>query len=391
MTMVLRNNNTALALSKKQMAGVAASAATAALKAYAYTNKEALIESAVSLGKKAVKAVRNRYNRKGNQMVNHVGGMGGAIMAPVAVSRQLNGRRPRFSGAAAGSVTITHREYLTQVSNVADGSFRVNEAIVGNMYQVNPLNGNLFSWLPSIAANFDQYTFNRVAVQYVPMCSTTEVGRVGIYWDKDSTDPEPQDRVELANYAVLKETPPWGETVLNIPTDRIKRYCDDSSTSDHKLIDLGQIGYAVYGGNSSRACGDLFITYSVTLFAPQPTATLIETLQTNNADILFNRAGPNYAIITKTATDITLTFRSTGVFQVSVLYQSTGATTISDSGGATFTEQTTIDNLGTATASVALITVTSLPGTVTWTNTTNGGATVNITRASRKNTPLIVA
>ncbi|CAE55154.1 coat protein [Neckar River virus] len=389
MTMVVRNNNNALALSKKQLAGMAATAAATALKAYAVSNRDAIVDTAVNLGKKSVKAVRNRYNQRNNQMVSHVGGMGGAIMAPVAVSRQLNGRRPKFSGTTAGSVTITHREYLTQVNNST--SFSVNGGVTGNLYQLNPLNGNLFSWLPSIAANFDQYSFNRVAVQYVPMCGTTEVGRVGIYWDKDSTDPEPSDRVELANYPVLKETPPWGETVLNIPVDRIKRFCDDSSTQDHKLIDLGQLGFATYGGSTTNACGDLFITYSVTLFAPQPPSTLIETLQTDAADVLFNRAGPNYAIISKTATTITLTFRSTGIFLVDIMYVSTGATTLNTSGGASFTEQTTIDAIGAATASTALVTVASLPGTISWVNLTNGAATVHITRAARRNTPLIVA
>lgn len=384
--MVLSNNN-ALALTKKQLASLATTAAALAVKG-AINNAPAIIDTTLAVGKKAYNTAKNALTRRGRN-VTHVGGMNGAIMAPVAVSRQLNGRKPKFSGTAKGGITVTHREYLTQVNNTT-GNFVTNGGITGNLYQVNPLNGTLFSWLPSIAANFDQYTFTRIAIQYVPMCGTTEVGRVGLYWDKDSTDPEPLDRVELANYAVLKETPPWGETVLNIPTDRIKRFCDDSSTQDHKLIDLGQVGFAVYGGNSTNACGDLFITYTVVLHSPQPTANLIETMQTSSADILFNRVGPNYAIISKSATNIDLVFRATGIFLVNIAYQSTGVTTISSTGGASFLEQTTLDNLGVATMSTAMIQVTSLPAVIRYTNTTNGGATVQIVRATKRNTPLII-
>ncbi|AAT00604.1 coat protein [Limonium flower distortion virus] len=387
MTMVLRNNNNALAISKKQIAGMVASAAAVAVKNYVANNTTTLIESAASLGKKAYSAVRNR-NKK-SQAIKHIGGMGGAIMAPVAISRQLRGGRPKFSGKAAGSITVTHREYLTQISNT-NGTFTVNGGVTGNLYQLNPLNGTLFSWLPSIAANFDQYSFDKVSIQYVPMCSTTEVGRVGIYWDKDSTDLEPQDRVELANFAVLKETPPWGETVLTIPVDRVKRFCDDSSTQDHKLIDHGQVGFAVYGGATSNACGDLFITYSVTLYAPQPTANLIETLQINSADTLVERVGPSYAVISKTATTTTFNFRATGIFQTNIIYQSTGVTTISSSGGGSFVEQNTTDNLGVATASTAIVRVTSLPATISYINATQGAATAQVVRASLRNTPSIV-
>ncbi|AAB02536.1 p41 capsid protein [Tomato bushy stunt virus] len=383
MAMVKRNNNTGMIpVSTKQLLALGAAAGATALQGFVKNNGMAIVEGAVDLTKRAYKAVRRRGGKK-QQMINHVGGTGGAIMAPVAVTRQLVGSKPKFTGRTSGSVTVTHREYLSQVNNST--GFQVNGGIVGNLLQLNPLNGTLFSWLPAIASNFDQYTFNSVVLHYVPLCSTTEVGRVAIYFDKDSEDPEPADRVELANYSVLKETAPWAEAMLRVPTDKIKRFCDDSSTSDHKLIDLGQLGIATYGGAGTNAVGDIFISYSVTLYFPQPTNTLLSTRRLDLAGALVTASGPGYLLVSRTATVLTMTFRATGTFVISGTYRCLTATTLGLAGGVNVNSITVVDNIGTDSAFFINCTVSNLPSVVTFTSTGITSATVHCVRATRQN------
>lgn len=373
------NNNNVLAISKKQLGVMVASAAAGAVRNYA----PEILQSAVGLGRKAIKAVRNRRKQGNQQLITHVGGTGGAIMAPVAVTRQLVGSKPKFSGRTSGSVTVIHREYLTQVNNST--TFVVNGGIVGNLLQLNPLNGTLFSWLPAIASNFDQYTFNSVVLHYVPLCGTNEVGRVALYFDKDSEDPEPVDRVELANFRILKETAPWAEAMLRVPVDKIKRYCDDSATVDHKLIDLGQVGVATYGGSGANAVGDLFISYSVTLHFPQPTNTLLSTRRLDLTGNLITTAGPNYVVLSQTATVLTMAFRATGTFLLSGVFRCLTSTALGLTGGAVVNSITVLDTIGTGSSFFINCTVSSLPSTVTFTSTGISSASVHCVRVTRNN------
>nr|CAC79221.1 coat protein [Tomato bushy stunt virus] len=383
MAMVKRNNNTGMVLATpKQLLALGAAAGATALQGFVRSNGAAFVEGVVDVGKRVYKAVKRRGGKK-QQLINHVGGTGGAIMAPVAVTRQLVGSKPKFTGRTSGSVTVTHREYLSQVNNST--GFQVNGGIVGNLLQLNPLNGTLFSWLPAIASNFDQYTFNNVVLHYVPLCATTEVGRVAIYFDKDSEDPEPADRVELANYSVLKETAPWAEAMLRVPTDKIKRFCDDSSTLDHKLIDLGQLGVATYGGAGTNAVGDLFISYSVTLYFPQPTNTLLSTRRLDLAGTLVTASGPGYILLSRTPTVLTMTFRATGTFVVSGAYRCLTATVLGLAGGVNVNSITVVDNIGTDSAFFINCTVSNLPSVITFTTTGITSATVHCNRATRQN------
>lgn len=388
MAMVRRNTNTGMMpVSTKQLLALGAAAGATALQGFVKNNGMAIVEGAVDLTKRAYKAVRKRGGKK-QQMINHVGGTGGAVMAPVAVTRQLVGSKPRFTGRTSGSVTVTHREYLSQVNNST--GFQVNGGIVGNLLQLNPLNGTLFSWLPSIASNFDQYTFNSVVLHYVPLCATTEVGRVAIYFDKDSEDTEPADRVELANYSVLKETAPWAEAMLRVPTDKVKRFCDDSSTLDHKLIDLGQLGIATYGGAGTNAVGDLFISYSVTLHFPQPTNTLLSTRRLDLAGALVSFPGPGYLLVSRTPTILTMTFRATGTFVVSGVYRCLTATVLGLAGGVNVNSITVVDNIGTDSAFFINCTVSNLPSVMTFTSTGITSAAIHCVRATRQNDVSIV-
>jgi hypothetical protein len=309
-------------------------------------------------------------------VVRQSGAMAGAVVAPVAVSRTIRGSKPKFR-KGVGSVTVSHRELIGQWNN--SPGLAVNQGTQGNIYRINPSNGVLFPWLQTLAANFDQYTFSNVALQYVPLCSTTETGRVAMYFDKDSQDLEPADRVELANMAHLTETSAWAEALLNVPTDRVKRFTDDSSTADPKLLDLGQVGIATYGGSGTNPVGDIFIRYTVTFFEPQASAGLISTIQTGNGGV---NSGPTIVSVSGGTTSTTITFRGPGTYYVNMGQRATALTTVGNSAGTTISSVTNASN-GTIYTSVCVVVVDVVGGTITYTGTDFGNFTLNVTRTKR--------
>lgn len=295
----------------------------------------------------------------------------GVVTAPVAATKIVSGSKPALSRA----FRVSHRELVgTFVNNTV---FQVNGGIAGNVYRVNPTNSGLFSWLPAIASNFDRYRFLALSFEYIPMCATTETGRVALYHDPDSQDNEPTDRVELANQWHLSETAPWCATTLTVPVDQTIRYTQDSNVTDTKLVDFGQFGFVVYNGPGANVVGDVFVHYTIELLDPQPTATLVETLQSGTGGVI---VGPNYAQnSTDAATFKSFIFRSPGVYVVSFAIRGTA---FSNFTGSTVTINSSTVQVGVS-AIMGLVTLTcSAPGQLLGINgTAMTTYTVEITRA----------
>lgn len=295
--------------------------------------------------------------------------------APVAQTRVLSNRPPTIS-RSGDQTFIEHKELLATISN--SSTYVVNGGIGGNLYRNNPTNASLFSWLSTIAASFDKYKFISVGLSYEPFCATSEAGRVALYWDPDSQDLEPADRVELANHYHVKESAPWVGIGVSAQVDTNLRFTNDSSVSDTKLVDLGQFGWAVYGGNTSNDLGDIFVVYKVQLCMPQPSATLIQTVQSGGGGVSL---GPGFASVsTTTATTTILTFRTPGVFIVASSQRSLTYTSTVGGGGLTV-NSSTVQQGTSAYLSILNVTVTKPGGTLTATGTGFGNYTFEVVRA----------
>nr|WRQ65322.1 structural protein [Tolivirales sp.] len=333
--------------------------------------------------------VARRRRRRETQLVTYQQALPNVIAAPVAMTRRITGSKPKFK-KSTGSVRISHREYVSQVEGISGGAFRVNNGTT-NDFSLNPMNFTAFTWLPTIASNFDQYKFVSVRLEYIPLVSTTEPGRVALFFDKDSEDRGPDDRSALANYAHLSEISPWGETGLSIPVDNVKRLNDDNATSDPKLINLGKFGWATYGGNSGNVYGDIFIHYTVDLFEAQPTTTLLQSIGGNLTSTSVNN-GPKFvtAEVINSTTAI-FQFRVPGVYTF-VFFNNVTSNTLNSptifSGG---TINTSYGN-----ASAARITYIAQVTITTNTNLIIGGMTgqsnwqVLVTRSNKDNQLTVV-
>lgn len=324
------------------------------------------------------------WNKKWRQgkirdVIGHPGAMPGAVAAPVAISRIVRSSKPRFK-KGNGSVTVTHRELIGTFNNST--GLVVNSGVTGNQYRLNPANAVLFPWLQTLASNFDQYRFDNVRLQYVPLCGTSTTGRVALLFDKDSQDELPADRVELANIGHLTETSPWAEASLRIPTDSNKRFTADNATSDPKLIDLGQVGIATYGSTGTDPAGDVFIHYTVTFFEPQPSSGVLSTLRLNGS--IATSGGPALFATASTATALAISFKSPGIYFIALSLNCTTfiSTTTVDT---TINSASTMHNGTSRFLAMYNITVTRVNGGVTINGTAIGNYNVSATRAKLAN------
>ena len=281
-----------------------------------------------------VSSVTKRGKKKKNTSNQIVGGMG-AIAAPVSITKRVRGLRPSFK-QTKGKVHITHRELVTSVINLTS-TFRVNNnanAAIGQ-FRVNPSNSSLFTWLPTIASNFDSYRFTSVRFVYVPLCATTETGRVSLFWDKDSQDPLPVDRAALSSYGHSNEGPPWAETILNVPTDGKQRFVTDSNTTDRKLVDLGQFAFATYAGGSNNQIGDIYVEYGVEFSEAQPAGGMTQYItKAVGGDAV--STGPSYLVnanINVNATTANVEFFTPGTFLITAVVYGTTLAAPSLAGG----------------------------------------------------------
>lgn len=381
MSIVARNKNKAV-----MAAGAMALANHFGQIAFSSSGKQLMYDGAKYI---ATKLWNKRFGQggKGRDVVSHPGAMRGAVAAPTAITRILRGSKPQFK-RGKGSVTITHRELIGQFNTSVD--LVVNDGTsgaAGGVYKLNPGNAVLFPWLQTMASNFEQYKFDSVRLQYVPLCNTLTTGRVALYYDKDSQDEQPADRVELANMAHLTETSPWAEASLSIPTDAIKRFTTDSATTDRKLIDLGQVGVATYGGPPSDvASGDVFIHYTVTFFTPQPSSGLVGSLNVILGSPSFD--GPRYTTVVSDGVDLAIAFNTPGTFLVALNLSSTTSGTLSATTGAVINSSTNIHS-GTLGMYLFNVTVTTTgAGVAVNGGTALGDFSIHVIRARKANTVL---
>lgn len=279
------------------------------------------------------------------------------VSAPVAQSQKRVNKGPQIRASKRGTTIVQHREYISTVVGVVGGTFVVNNGLNAQLYAVQPMNAPTFNWLLGLAAHFDQYRLLNVKMSYTPLCATTEVGRVALFWDPDSQDLGPGDRAELTSFRGCVDTPPWSPAVMKVPCDQKVRLLEDNSTVDTKLIDMGRIGYATYGTTTSNSLGDIFLEYEVELIYTQPMANLTRFAFGTNL-VTTSITGPRYFDIAGFAAGfITASFVTAGVY--SVVFITVNATTshsvpTTSNGGVI----TAFSQTGSATKSMSTFTLT---------------------------------
>jgi hypothetical protein len=235
--------------------------------------------------------------------------------APVSIGSRFPSVRPKFVSKGQ-SVTITHRECLRAVSQVATDNVLTTGLI-------NPYNPYVFPWLATVAGSYDKYKFTNISFEYVPVCSTGQDGAVALAWDPAGSDSLP-DFYDLMNMKCV-QTSSWLPAKLTLPPSTEKFMGESQSGTGSFGNDYythGQLFLGVMGGTDGRNVGQLYVSYTVVLSHPQPTTGLSSvyswtpTSSANHTNVAVNDgftliSGPNGISVPM------------GTWKVEVLFQGT--------------------------------------------------------------------
>lgn len=282
---------------------------------------------------KPSKQQRRLLGKQGKGLVADV--RAGKVTAPVAVAIAVRGKRPAITSRNSNTV-VTHREYVTDVSN-SSGVFVNNSSGSSSIFRINPSNTRVFNWLSSIAGSYDSYKFTRVRFIYVPYAGSNTPGRLYLGWDADSQDIIQPDRASLANFSPTSEDSVWTDSHLVIPVDREWRFVEDTNISSRKLVDLGQLVLATWGGIDNTVCGEVYVEYSVELRQPQPPSGFVQVGRIDVPGIL-TFTGPAFvptSDLSISATSFSFNLNTAGQYAVSIDLQATTSGTLTVAGNCT--------------------------------------------------------
>lgn len=298
-----------------------------------------------------------------------VGGPANAV-APVANSVQIRRTKPKFRNTK-GIVRIMHKELVTSInaSTVVATTPRVNGV---SAYQVNAGCGSAFPWLAQIATNYDFYRFKRVRLVYVPMCPTTQDGRVMLGYDVDSTDLLPLDRQAMSSYSCSTEGSAWAVQSLDCAlADNSKWFYTDSagvgtvSGAHNALLDQGQFFAATYGSSGAAQLGEVYVLYDVEFKDPQPSAAnVVQTFGTGSTTIQFLPSNFPAFNATGSATSIVFTFTAPGRYIVTMTGAATAISNPTSTAGGTIISSNSLTS-GTGSNSMIIYSVDTPTTTLT--------------------------
>lgn len=277
---------------------------------------------------------KNRQVRR-NAKRSLAGSLGQMRLAPAAIGEKFKIGNPQYRQGTSGGFIITHKEYVNQVVGTST-------PFLANGYIINPVLGSTFSWLSSLAVNFDKYIIHSLCFHFVSSCATSTAGRVALAVNTDSSDPAPTDRAGFHNIEGVVDANAWDQVDLVVPCDKVVRYLNVSSTSDPKLVDVGQFFTATYGTGASTVLGDIYVSYSVELLKPIGGANFTEQVSGSIISTMV-ATGPAYASFAGSNTSQAVAvFNTPGTFVVSFIvtgtvlsapgFVATGSTSIVRSG-----------------------------------------------------------
>lgn len=195
--------------------------------------------------------------------------------APVAISRNVTTSAPTFK-RRKDSVVISHREYFLSVSTLGvAGSFEVTSL------QVNPGNPSLFPWLSSQSFGWERYRFNRLSVEYVPRCATTQAGSLILSPDYDAADEPPATEPMACSYADATSSAAWTPVTLRLrkepmmggATSKFVRVGALKENLDIKTYDCATLHVCREGAGPNQLWGKLWVDYEVELLTPHTIPT----------------------------------------------------------------------------------------------------------------------
>jgi len=284
----------------------------------------------------------------------------GGTVAGVSQTVRVGRSAPKITGSR-GNIRIMHKELVSEVSMTSVVSTSPTYVNGTSIYQVNPSNASLFPWLSTIAENYDYYNFHRVTLVYVPLCATSQTGRVMLGFDPDGSDPIPYDRQALSSYKCSTDFSAWGVNKLELELPHNLKWYNSNSSSGalQSIQNQGQAFVATWTG-SANVVGEIYVLYDVSLKDPQPTGGKVYEAWGDGTTITSNFLTSDPAAVSSTtATAIRISFTATGSYMVSMFCASTAIAAPSVAGNISLVEKQFVTN-GGGSMSIAIVNATNV-------------------------------
>jgi len=231
------------------------------------------------------KIIGNQLGGKLGSYLHYIGrifGSGDYVTSPQSVRHNVlvnEGQVPQF-GSQYHEVRVRHREYLGDViSSGTANTFQISS------YQVNPGNGLVFPWLSQVAGvTFQQYRLNGMVFEFRSMSAdalnstNTALGTVTIASDYDSKDNNFANKASMENSEYAVSCKPSSCMIHAIECDRRQTSVSElyinpnlsvPSGADVRLYNMCNTQVATSGfQGTSVNCGELWISYDISLFKP---------------------------------------------------------------------------------------------------------------------------
>lgn len=214
--------------------------------------------------------------------------------APVAITREIQSREPRFNGQAR--VVVSHRELIGAVIDIAASGFHQI-----NRLRVNPGSAKTFNWLSTIAPNYEFYRFRRIHFDFETRVSTAHAGSLIMSPDYDAAEGDyALTEQSLFNNLGTSDDSVWKSRRINLKPELMNRLYKahvnmsdprfEASKQDEKTIDSAQLFIALdTEGKAGEVIGKLIVDYDVEFWGPQSPTEVINAgganLQSSNPTV----------------------------------------------------------------------------------------------------------
>jgi hypothetical protein len=196
------------------------------------------------------------------------------VTAPAANGAFVKTLAPKIQSGRNGSITIQHREFLSDVITAESNTFDI-----AFMAQINPGNKVMFPWLSGRAIGFESYNFRSLRFIYEMQSGSQTPGTVMMAVDFDCVDPPPSSKQQMMAYKGATRSPPWFAQVLDCARPDLhksKSYYvlktqEAPVNTDAKTYFVGQFFCATQVEVTADPVpvGELYVEYEVDLYTPQ--------------------------------------------------------------------------------------------------------------------------
>lgn len=209
----------------------------------------------------------NKYNKNNNTKMQKRDN--NYISAPIARTKLVKITRPRFGNRAPnGSITVSHKEFIRDVSGSVDYSLTSTD--------INPGLPLSFPWLNVIAVGYETYKFLNLKFEFNTSKSATTSGSVMMAVDFDPDDSAPNNKTQLLTYNNAVRGPVWNNSQYICSSSDLRKFNEKfirfgnlATGIEKKLYDTGVLYLSTAGMPDNTVIGELHVSYTVQLITPQ--------------------------------------------------------------------------------------------------------------------------